>query len=125
MAPVRTLAEQLAFLSWWLVIVHRDPKKGSKPKLEDFNPYESDKKRKTGIPLTRENIGLLKKAFVKKRAFAERPASDSGRCAGKPAGKPTQGVGVQPRPLPGLPEATGRAPLAPKGKKGDGPCEAS
>jgi len=30
-----------------------------------LNPYQSGRGRKTGIPLTAENIGILKTAFVK------------------------------------------------------------
>ena len=67
MGPVKTLAAQLSYFIWLFFMANRDPKKGRAPKPEDFNPYESGKGRKSGIPLTRKNIGLLKKAFVKRR----------------------------------------------------------
>lgn len=64
MGPVKTLAAQLANFMWLFAMANR--KKGRAPKPEDFNPYESGKAHKAGIPLTRENVGLLKKAFVKR-----------------------------------------------------------
>lgn len=38
--------------------VNRDPKKGLAFRPSDFNPYA--RKREGGIPVTAENIGLLK-----------------------------------------------------------------
>ena len=48
-----------------LANVNRDPKKRPKAfQPADFHPYGGPR-QKQGVPLTRKNIGLLKKIFVK------------------------------------------------------------
>ncbi len=47
-----------------LANIHRDPKKHRAFRPSDFNPYEA--RRKTGVPITAANIGVLKKAFAAK-----------------------------------------------------------
>ncbi len=51
----------MADLLTLLANVHRDPKKQRALRPSDFNPYET--RRKSGMPLTAANIGLLKTAF--------------------------------------------------------------
>ncbi|MCK4603005.1 MAG: hypothetical protein KAU28_11095 [Phycisphaerae bacterium] len=48
-----------------LANVNRDPKKGRGFRPDDFNPYAA--KRKTGIAIRADNIGILKQAFVGNR----------------------------------------------------------
>jgi len=45
-----------------IVNVNRDPKRSPLPPRR-FHPYEG-KRRRQGIPITAENIGLLKAVFV-------------------------------------------------------------
>lgn len=47
-----------------LINAHRDPKKGRPVTPEQLNPYAGDQRRGKGIPLNRDNIRMLKKAFV-------------------------------------------------------------
>ena len=42
--------------------VNRDPRRGRAFRPSDFNPYEV--RRRTGVPITAANIGLLKRIFV-------------------------------------------------------------
>ena len=42
--------------------VNRDPRRGRAFRASDFNPYEA--RRRTGVPITAANIGLLKQVFV-------------------------------------------------------------
>jgi len=44
---------------------NRDPKKGRRFKPADFNPFAP--RRKAGVPLTADNIGLLKRFVTKER----------------------------------------------------------
>jgi len=44
--------------------VNRDPHKHGPYKAEDFHPYRQHTQH-TGTPLTAENLGLLKKTFIK------------------------------------------------------------
>jgi len=46
-----------------LANVNRDPKKQSLYHPEDFHPLKRCRSSSTGIPITRDNIGLLKKVF--------------------------------------------------------------
>jgi len=50
--------------------VNRDPKKTRAFKPADFNPYEA-RKLGGGVPLTKENFGLLKKVFVDRKKEKE------------------------------------------------------
>ena len=43
--------------------VNRDPKKTRAFRPKDFNPYE--RRGKSGMPITKGNIGVLKTVFVK------------------------------------------------------------
>jgi len=43
--------------------VNRDPKKTRAFRPKDFNPYE--RRRTSGMPITKGNISVLKKVFVK------------------------------------------------------------
>ena len=45
--------------------VNRDPKKTRAFRPKDFNPYE--RRRGSGMPITKANISVLKKVFVKKK----------------------------------------------------------
>jgi len=45
-----------------LANVHRDPKKCRPFRPEDFHPYR--RRASVGVRIIRENIGLLKKAFL-------------------------------------------------------------
>ena len=45
-----------------LANVHRDPKKRRPFRPEDFHPFK--RRSSVGVRITRENIGLLKKAFI-------------------------------------------------------------
>lgn len=50
-----------------LANTHRDPKKQQRVKAEQFHPFKRKKQSgPRGIPITRKNIGLLKKAFIGK-----------------------------------------------------------
>lgn len=52
--------------------VNRDPKRTSAFKPADFNPYESGRRSTGGgVPLTRENFRILKRAFVDRRKGAK------------------------------------------------------
>ena len=44
--------------------VNRDPKKSRAFKPADFNPYAKQKSC-GGVPITKENIGILKSVFIK------------------------------------------------------------
>lgn len=46
-----------------LANAHRDPKKRRPFRVEDFHPFRT-RRRGTGVRITRDNIGLLKKVFV-------------------------------------------------------------
>jgi hypothetical protein len=46
--------------------VNRDPKKTRAFRPADFNPYEA-RKSGGGVPLTKENFGLLKQVFVDRK----------------------------------------------------------
>jgi hypothetical protein len=48
-----------------LANVNRDPKKHGPYHPEDFHPSKRRQHSSTGIPITRSNIGLLKKVFLK------------------------------------------------------------
>jgi len=52
-----------------LANVHRDPKKRRAFRPEDFHPYR--RRASVGTRITRENIGLLKKAFLSAGASAK------------------------------------------------------
>ena len=45
-----------------LANAHRDPKKRAPFRVEDFHPFR--RRSGTGVRITAENIGLLKKVFV-------------------------------------------------------------
>jgi hypothetical protein len=45
-----------------LANIHRDPKKHGPYRPEHFHPFK--RKASVGVRITRENIGLLKKAFI-------------------------------------------------------------
>jgi len=47
-----------------LANIHRDPKKHRPFRPEDFHPYR--RRSTVGVRITGENIGLLKKAFIRK-----------------------------------------------------------
>ena len=48
--------------------VNRDTKRRKPFSPDDFNPYaERRRGRSAGMPITTDNIALLKKAFVRKR----------------------------------------------------------
>ena len=47
-----------------LANIHRDSKKHRAYRPEDFHPYR--RRSSVGVRITRENIGLLKKAFLGK-----------------------------------------------------------
>lgn len=57
------MAELLALLT----NVHRDPKKHRALAPSDFNPYVMKSRRAGRIPVNAGNIGVLKKAFIKKQ----------------------------------------------------------
>ena len=48
----------------YMVNVHVMPKKGQEYSPDDFNPYKQKRRQGKGIPITAENIGMLK-AMVK------------------------------------------------------------
>ena len=48
-----------------LANVNRDPKKRGPYHPEEFHPLKRRRSSSTGIPITRDNIGLLKKVFLK------------------------------------------------------------
>ena len=47
-----------------LANTHRDPKKGKAFEPDDFNPYSQKTSRPDVIVVTKENVSLLKKAFL-------------------------------------------------------------
>ena len=51
--------------------VNRDPRRTRAFKPADFNPYEARRSGSKGIPLTKENIGLLKQVFVDRKKEKE------------------------------------------------------
>jgi len=48
-----------------LANLNRDPKKTGAFKPSDFDPFAKAAGSKTGIPITKKNLKLLKKVFVK------------------------------------------------------------
>ena len=59
--------EQTSSVLALLANVHRDPKKGRRFSPADFNPFApKTAPARAGIPITAENIGLLR-AFVKEK----------------------------------------------------------
>ena len=60
--------------------VNRDPKKKPSPfNPADFNPY--GRKRKPGVAVTAQNMGILKRVFVDKHVkFLQKPLDKSGFC---------------------------------------------
>ena len=46
---------------------NRDPKKGRRFKPADFNPFARRTAGKTGVPLTADSIGLLKRFVPKEK----------------------------------------------------------
>ena len=47
---------------------HRDPKKGRAHKPDDYHPMRAKRSSSSGgIPITKKNIGMLKKLFIKNR----------------------------------------------------------
>jgi len=55
--------EQTSEVLAMIANVNRDPKKTRAYRSSDFNPYESS--QPSGIPIKADNIGILKKLFVK------------------------------------------------------------
>jgi hypothetical protein len=47
--------------------VNRDPRRTRAFKPADFNPYEARRSGGKGIPLTKENLRILKQVFVDRK----------------------------------------------------------
>jgi len=62
-----------------LANVNRDPKKRGAYHPEEFHPLKRRRSSSTGIPITRDNIGMLKTVFV--------PAASRAKAGGKGGGK--------------------------------------
>jgi hypothetical protein len=48
--------------------IHRDPKRTRPRTAQDFNPHCRRSRQPSGIPLTAENIRMLKTVFVDRKA---------------------------------------------------------
>ena len=59
----RKLWDHTASIVATIVNVNRDPKKSPVP-ASRFHPFDGGRGRQRGIPITAENIGLLKAVFV-------------------------------------------------------------
>ena len=57
----RQLWVHTSFVLAMLANVHRDPKKGRAMRPADFNPYADADARRRGIPVTADNIEVLKR----------------------------------------------------------------
>jgi len=50
---------------------HRDPKKGRAHKPDDYHPLRA-RRSSGGIPITKKNIGMLKKIFIREDRHGRR-----------------------------------------------------
>jgi len=66
MRPERVRSWQAAALLALLANVHRDPRRGRRLRIEDFDPYATPS-RQGGLPLTRATIQAVRKMIASDR----------------------------------------------------------